>query len=200
MNDINDNRTKEILEYFDLFGTKIGFYAEGKPKLYTALGGILSIVSILISLISFFFYSLDDLKRVSPTTTSSSIPSEGYRKVKFNEEKIWIPIRISDYYYNFLNHEGLLYPDMQYHYVEKKKFSEAFDIKIKKLNYKLCNETSMVNLSDIYSISIPLDQLYCVDTDDLEIGGFWDADSLNYIKIDWYFCKNFENFSESNPN
>ena len=198
MNIIEENRAKEILECFDLFGTKMGFYAEKKPKFYTAFGGVLSIISILLSVLSFLLYSLDDLKRTSPTATSSSIPSEGYRKIKINEAKIWIPVRITDYYYNFINHEGLIYPDMRYYYVEKN--NEVYELKYKKLNYRLCNETSMQNKPDIYSINVPLNKLYCIDTDDLEIGGFWDASFLSFLKMDIYFCKNGENYNESNPN
>ena len=195
-----ENKTKEVLEYFDLFGTKIGFYAEGKPKFYTAFGGILSIISILISFAFFITYSLKDLKRVSPITTSSSISSEGYRKIKFNEEKIWIPIRITDFYYNFLKLDELVYPIIQYGYGERTNLNEVFKKKYKMLNYKLCNETSMINKPDIYSINVPLNQLYCIDTDDLEIGGFWDSTFVGFLRIDLYFCKNGENYSESNPN
>ena len=200
MNDINECKTKEILEYLDLFGTKIGFYAEGKPNFYTALGGILSIVSILISVASFLFYNLDNLKRVSPITSSTPIPSQGYRKIKFNEEKIWIPIKISDYYFNFVNHEGLIYPDIRYYYAERNNLNEPFEKKYKKLNYKLCNETTMANKPDIYSIKASLNQLYCIDSDDIEIGGFWDSTFIGYIKIDMYLCKNGENYNESNLN
>ena len=200
MSSIKENKIKEILECFDLFGTKIGFYAEGKSNFYTALGGILSIASIIMSIVSFLLFSLDDLKRVSPTTSSSSIPSEGYRKIKFNEEKIWIPIRISDYYYNYIDHEGLIYPDIRYYYGERSSLNEAFNIKFKKLDFKLCNETSMAKKPDIYSINFPLNQLYCIDADNLEIGGFWDSTFIGFIKIDLYFCKNGENYSENNPN
>ena len=199
MNNIEENRAREILECFDLFGTKIGFYVDGKPKFYTAFGGILSAVSILISVISLLLFRLDDLKRNSPTATSSSISSEGYRRIKFNKEKIWIPIRITDYYYNFINPEGLIYPDILYYYAEKSN-NETYKIKFKKLKYKLCNETSMANKPDIYTISAPLDQLYCIDTDDLEIGGFWGSKFFSFLKIDMYFCKNGENYSENNPN
>ena len=199
MNTAEENRAKEILECFDLFGTKMGFYADGKPKFYTSLGGILSILSILISILSLFYFSLDDLKRTSPITTFSYIPSEGYRKIKFNKEKIWIPVRITDYYYNYINHKELIYPDMQYYYVAKNKNND-FEIKVKKLNYKLCNETSMINKPDIYSISVPLNQLYCINADDLEIGGFWGLEFLSFLTIDMYLCKNFENYSENNPN
>ena len=199
MNTAEENRAKEILECFDLFGTKMGFYADGKPKFYTSLGGILSILSILISILSLFYFSLDDLKRTSPITTFSYIPSEGYRRIKFNEEKIWIPVRITDYYYNYINHKELIYPDMQYYYVAKNKNND-FEIKVKKLSYKLCNETSMINKPDIYSISVPLNQLYCINADDLEIGGFWGLEFLSFLTIDMYLCKNFENYSENNPN
>ena len=200
MSTVEEYKTKGILEYFDLFGTKMGFYTERKPKFYTALGGILSILSILIGVCSLLLSSIDDLKRISPITTSSSIPSKEYRKIKFKDEKIWIPVRITDYYYNFLKYGELIFPDMQYYYAERNNNSENFEIKFKKLNYKLCNETSMINKSDIYSISVPLNELYCIDTDELELGGFWDSDFLSFLKIDMYFCKNGENYSESNEN
>ena len=200
MSDINENKAKEIFEYLDLFGTKISFYAEGKPKFYSVLGGILSIASILISIISLMFYSLDDLKRISPITTSSSILSEGYHRVKFDKEKIWIPMRISDYYYDYVNHEELIYPVIQYGYAEKKYSNGSFERTFKKLNYKLCNDTSMANKTDIYLINVPLNQLYCIDSDDIEIGGFWDSDFIGFLQIDFYFCKNGENYNENNTN
>ena len=188
MSALNKDRTKEILEILDLFGTKIGFYCEGKPKFYTAFGGLLSIISILISIVSFFLFSLDDLKRVSPTTSSSSIPSAGYRKIKFEKEKIWIPMRITDYNYNFLSYEDLVYPVIQYIYAERNNFNEPFVRKYKKINYKLCNETSMVNKPDIYSINVPLNKLYCFDTDDLEIGGYWDS-TFKFFKNGYIFLQ-----------
>ena len=36
-----------LLKYIDCFGTKFNFYTERSRKLYTALGGILSFLSIL---------------------------------------------------------------------------------------------------------------------------------------------------------
>ena len=200
MSSKDENRAREILEYIDLFGTKIGFYAEGKPKFYTPLGGILSILSIIISVISFILFSLDDFKRVSPTTTLSSITPEEYHRIKFDEQKIWLPIRITDNYYNFINHTGLIYPEIRYYYAERNNLNETFEIKFKKLNYKLCSETSMANKTDIYKINIPLNQLYCIDTKDIEIGGFWDSTFFGYLKIDLYFCENGKNYDNNNSN
>ena len=159
MSTVEENRIKEIFEFLDLFGTKMGFYAERKPKFYTVLGGILSILSILISVVFFFLFSLDDLQRNSPIVTFSSISSAGYRKIKFKEEKIWIPIRIVDFYFNYVNHEQLVYPIIKHGFAKRSNLNEAFNIKFKKLNYKLCNETSMANKTDIYSINVSLHNL-----------------------------------------
>ena len=131
------DKAKEVLEYLDIFGIKPGFYTEGKSKLYTVLGGILSMTSIIISVIVFIFFSLDDFKRVSPNITSSSIPQAGYRKVKFGEEKIWIPMRIADYYENFVGHEGIIYPIIKYENAERTNDNEAFEIKSQYVKLKL---------------------------------------------------------------
>ena len=52
-----------IMQYLDLFGNKITFYNEKMPKLYTVTGGVFSIVSILVCIIIFISFSLQDLKR-----------------------------------------------------------------------------------------------------------------------------------------
>ena len=52
------------------------------------------------------------------------------------------------------------------------------------INYKLCNETSMVNASYLYMIDMKLDELYCIDMEDLYIGGNWDIDFLNFVQFD----------------
>ena len=105
------NRLFTILKYMDIFGTKYTLFSNRRPKLYTVTGGIFTIISIFFCILIPVLFTLDDLKRVSPVTTVSSIPSKGYRKIKFGKEKIWIPWRIVDYNDNiYINHTGLLFP------------------------------------------------------------------------------------------
>ena len=193
--------TEIILEYLDLFGTKLTFYTDKKPKLYTINGGILSIISIILCIMCFLLFSFDDFDRKFPITTTSSIPSEGYRKVKFGKEKIWIPWRIVDYNNNeYVNHTGLLFPIIYYYSGVKDKITKNFDLTSKILDYKLCSETSMANEKNIYQITIPLDQIYCIEMDDLDMGGSWITDYINYIQFDLYYCKDGINYDEKNPN
>ena len=187
-----------IIKYLDVFGTRFTFYTENNPKLYTLTGGILSIISIFVCILSFFIFSFDDLNRKYPITTTS-YSSEGLKSIKAGKEKIWIPWRIVDYNNNeYVNHTGILYPII-YH------ISGIKDSKTKKyiynttiLNYKLCSETSMVNKSEIYHITIPLNEIYCIDMDDFYLGGSWLDEYINYIEFDLYYCKNGINYDENN--
>ena len=189
-----------FIKYIDLFGTKCTFYNEKMPKLYTVTGGIFSIISILVCILIFIIFSLDDLKRKTPITTISSIPSEGYRKIKFGKEKIWIPWRINDYNNNkIVNHTGLLFPIIYYFSGIKDKITKDFNMTTQLLNYKLCNETSMASKNNILQITAPLSELYCIDMDNLDMGGSWISEYINYIQFDLYYCKDGINYDKNNP-
>ena len=169
------------------------------PKLYTVTGGIFTIISLFLCLLIFIIFSLDDLKRTFPSTSISHIPSEGYRKIKFGEEKIWIPWRIVDYNNNeFINHTGLLYPIISYISGTKIKNSKDFNLTKKILNYKLCNETSMINENNIYQITVPLNELYCIDMEDLDMGGSWITEFIYYIKFEIFYCEDGIDYNETN--
>ena len=193
--------TIKIIKYLDLFGTRCTFYSEKMPKLYTITGGIFTILSIFVNLLIFAIFSFNDIYRKYPNSTTSFIPSEGYRKIKFGEEKIWIPWRIVDYNNNeFVNHSGLLYPIIYYYSGIKNKNSKDFNLTFTTLNYTLCSETSMGRKSNIYQITVPLNELYCIDMDDLDMGGSWISEFINYIQFDLYYCENGINYDETNSN
>ena len=65
------------------------------------------------------------------------------------------------------------------------------------LNYTLCNETSMTNITDHFMINITLDNLYCIDMEELEMGGNWQTSFINYIEFDLYICENGIDYNES---
>ena len=190
--------TKEILEYFDLFGAKFNFYIEGKQKLYTIFGGTFSIFSILICISIFAVFNLSDFKRENPTTSVFKKNCNTFHKIKFGEEKIWIPWRIVDYNDNYFNHSGIFYPIINYYYRENKNDPEKNIIKSEKLNYKLCSETSMINKSDIYNINLPLNELYCIDMDNIYMGGSWINSFLYYIEFNIFLCEDDNDNNEIN--
>ena len=183
----------------DLFGSRFTFYSEKMPKLYTSTGGMLSIISLIACILIFIICHFDDMKRKYPYTITSNIPYGEDKIIKFGKEKIWIPWRIVDYNNNeFINHTGLLYPIITYYSGRKIPDSKEFNFTKKILNYKLCNETSMSNKDNIYTIKIPLDELFCIDMEDLEMGGSWISEFINYIQFDLYYCEDGIDYDESN--
>ena len=187
-----------LLKYIDVFGTKFTFYTNKKPRLYTMTGGVLSSISILVCILTFIFFSSDDLNRKFPNTSTSST-YEGYKKIKFGKEKIWIPWRIVDYNNNkFINHTGLLFPIIYYYSGYKNKQTKTFNLTTKILNYKLCSETSMANEDFFYHITVPLNELYCIDMEDLDMGGSWISEFIDYVQFDLYFCQDGINYNENN--
>ena len=183
---------KEFLRYLDLFGTKCSFYTEQKQKLYTPLGGVLSIASISLSILIFIYININSFKREDQSIISTSIKEENH-KIKFNEEKIWIPWKISNYINDKLfNYTGILQPVIKYYYKENNtKF------KSKNISYKSCNETSMINMPENFLIDSSLDQLNCIDMDDLFMGGKFSSDFFYYVEFSLYICNNEINYDNN---
>ena len=55
----------------------------------------------------------------------------------------------------------------------------------------------MVKKPEIYKIGVPLDQLYCINMDDLDMGGSWNSNFLNYVQMDLYLCENGTEYNEN---
>ena len=194
---INDVKY-EILKYLDIFGTTFTFYIEKHRKYYTTLGGVLSVISIFIGIIVFVFISIDDFMHNNPISTTST-SEEGHKNIKFGNEKVWIPWRIRDFGGKTINHIDLLYPII-YYYQGNRNATNYMNIKYRHIDYKLCNETLMKNNSENFIIDMNLDQLFCIDMEELDVGGSWDSNFLNLITLDLYNCKDGIDYDENNPN
>ena len=190
-------KVSKVISYCDIFGARFNFYIEKNRKLYTPLGGILTILSLIFSMIIFIHIYLDDFSHNNPNTTTS-IEKENSRKIKSKEEKIWVPWRIRDFEGRTINHTNILFPIIYYYKGIRNNELKGMKLTYEYVNYKLCNETSMINNSDLYIIDIELDQLYCIDMEDLIIGGSWDSDFLFVIQFDIYACKNGIDYDENN--
>ena len=188
-----------LLKYLDCFGARFNFYIERNRKLYTPLGGILTLLSYIFGILIFIYINLDDFLHNLPNSTTST-ERNNHTKIKFKEEKIWIPWRIRDFGGKTINHTNFLYPIIYYYKGRRDNELKSMIISYEYINYKLCNETSMVNNSDLYMIDIELDQLYCIDMEELDMGGSWDSDFLFLVTFDLYACKNGIDYDENNKN
>ena len=189
----------EALKYFDCFGTNFTFYTEKNRKYYTSFGGVLSLLSIIVGILVFIFINIEDFLHNAPITTTSTV-KEKYKNITFIEEKIWIPWRIRDYNSKSVNHKGLLFPIIYYYKGFRNDDTSGLALTYTTINYSLCNETSMAKLPNSYIIDISLDQLYCIDMEELDMGGSFDINFINYVEFDLYACKEGIDYDEGNPN
>ena len=188
---------KKFLTLCDFYGEHFHWYIGFKPKYYTFTGGIFSILSFFAFIIIFVSLGYKDFKRNYPISNTSTIPPTGYRNIKFGEEKLYLPWRIIDYDENSLNISGIIYPRIYYFTVQPDNITGQLVTKFNLINYKLCNETSMKYLGKEYLIDIPIETLYCIDMEDLKVGGSWNSDFLNFIRFDLYMCEDGIDYNES---
>ena len=189
---------KKFLTLCDFYGEHFHWYIGFKPKYYTYIGGIFSILSFFSFIIIFVVLGYNDFKRKYPISNTSAIPTTGYRNIEIGEEKLYLPWRIIDYDENSININGIIYPRIYYFSVQRDNITGQTITKSSLINYKLCNETSMKYLGKEYIIDIPIDTLYCIDMEDLKVGGSWNKDFLNFIRFDLYMCENAIDYNESN--
>ena len=188
---------KNLIKLWDFYGTEFHWYFDNKPKYYTSYGGILSIMTILCCIAAFIIFGFEDFEKLHPISSISNIPPLVHKNIKFGKEKLCLPWRIMDYGDTFINHKGILYPRIYYFTNKYNNKTGIMETYYDLLNYTLCNETSMKNLGSDFLIDLPLDKLFCIDMEDLNMGGSWNSDYVNYIRLDLNLCENGKDYNES---
>ena len=188
----------DFIKCMDFFSIKFSFYTNNQPHNQSIFGGIMTFIYLIICILVIVISGYDDLIKLNPITTESEIPYTERKLVIMNKENIYIPFRMVNYENKFIDHRGILY--IVPYLIEGNFVSEkGMELKYTLLNYKFCNETSMVNRPDIYRIDIPLNQLFCFERNDILFGGNWNHKFLNYIEINLYLCEEGIAFNSSDP-
>ena len=186
----------DFIKYIDFFSIKFSFYTNNQPHNQSFFGGIMTFLYVMFCILILILFGYDDLEKLNPITTVSEIPDSERKLVNMNDEKIYIPFRIVNYENKFVDHREILY--IVPYLIEGRFNNEiGMDLKYTLLNYKLCNETSLVNRPENYKIDVPLNQLFCLEKDNILFGGNWNHYFLNYIEINLYLCEEGIAFNSS---
>ena len=183
----------EFLTSLDFFGSYLHWYVNHKKKVYTPLGGVLTSISSIICVSLLVYLFREFFSRKDPQITENDDISYEFKKIKFGEEKIYIPWTIGDYHTHYVNFTGWIYPIIYYYYGEKDKITNEMFYNYKILNYTYCNETKLnknVYFNDYY---VDYDKLYCINMEDLIMGGNYFHDFVYHIQFEFYLCEDGAN-------
>ena len=153
-------------------------------------------IYILVCVGIFIFFSYEDINHLNPISSISEITDIKPRTINIKNEKIWLPFRIVTDENKYIDHRGILYI-IPYYIEGKYNDKVGMELNYHLLNYKLCNETSMANNPEKFKIDVPLNELFCIEQDDILLGGNWNGNYINYIEINLYLCKEQIYFNES---
>ena len=186
----------DFIKYIDSFGIKFHFYTNNQPNHQNIFGGIMTFIYVLICIGIFITFSYNDIYRLNPISSISEITDRKPRTVNLKNEKIWLPFRIVIDNNKYIDHRGILYI---FPYLVEGIYNNEFGMELKYhlLKYKLCNETSMANKPDNYKIDVPLNELFCIDQDDIPFGGNWNGNYINYLEINLFLCEEGIYFNSS---
>ena len=178
----------DYIKYIDSFGIRFHFYTNNQPTHQNVFGGIMTTIYILVCVGIFIFFSYEDINHLNPISSISEITDIKPRTINIKNEKIWLPFRIVTDENKYIDHRGILYI-IPYYIEGKYNDKVGMELNYHLLNYKLCNETSMANNPEKFKIDVPLNELFCIEQDDILLGGNWNGNYINYIEINLYLCK-----------
>ena len=184
---------KSMLTYIDIFGTKFHFLTYQKMKFQTWIGGIITIITFLLTIILIFIFEEDFFFRKNPVYYYSNIIDK-YEKINLSKEKVMIAFRLEDKNGMKINSDNILYP-MIYYYSSSSNTNNNYSEKY--IPYRKCKEK---DFEDNENLILKYGELYCIEWENLTFGGNWGNDFLYYFEIRLFYCKNGENYSFNNSN
>ena len=179
-----------FLKEIDIFGAKFNFTILGKTHYNTKFGGILTLITVALSLIFTLLFGSDMFFRKNPKVIIERIVPDNYDFKYYNVSSFPFYWTLLDSYNNLVNFTDFLYPISilyVYNYNSSKNLLELNDTVI--LPNKKCTK-KMVNNNDNFE-NLGLNNYYCIDWTDspYPLGGYWDStDSVYSFQQTFLFC------------
>ncbi len=189
---------KSALIKCDAYGTNFHFYVNHHKKYKAFYGGILTIFTIILLIISIIVFGSNFFQRKNPTITSSSVNGE-YSIINLKQEKLLIAFRLEDLDGNFMDFTNKIYPRIYYYSrdIDNNTLSYRSTDNGQYLSYHICNDS---DYEDDFNLTQHYGQLFCIDWNNNKFGGYWDNNFLFYFEIRLYYCKDGQSYTKNNTN
>ena len=184
-----------FFEKIDLLGSKFHFYDGVSLKRRTVIGGILTIILGIISIIFFLIFGKDLFMRTNPNITISIQNDSIYEYIDLKQENIIFAFRIEDHNGHYINETNILYIKIYYYSSEPdnegkyRSYSHG-----EYINYHICTDDDLKieNLTKYYGT------LFCAEFGGKKFGGNWYNPYMHLFEFQIFYCKNGSKYSINN--
>jgi len=188
------NNKIKFFQNFDFFGNLFNFTINKETKFKTTFGAILSLITLILIIVTCFFFGKDFYYRTNPKVLSQKKVSENYTKINISSRNLTIFWRMEDEEGTEIDFSGILYPVLYYSSMEKNNQTKNLEFAMpqKNLKMKRCNETLIEGHFEKFQSP---DQWYCMDfdTENLLLGENWDGNFLYYFEFTLNVCNRDKN-------
>ena len=189
-------KSKNLIHYFlilDSFGVGINFYLEGYKDYRSQLGGFITLVIYVITIICGIIFSKNLLQRVNPSVSTTSANYPNPEKILYPNNTFFI-LGITVDSLPFINES--IYRPIAYINTKVNGSEElmrqniSVDLCDKVLNedYKYYDVIKHLNLSNFYCIDLNQNNKSSINNEELYINEFWGNDGFRMLQIKIFNC------------
>jgi len=133
----------KFFQQFNIFRNLFSFTINKQTKFKTNLGAILSLITLIVIIVTCFFFGKDFYHRTNPKVLSQKTVPEDFPKMNISSRNLTISWRIEEEFGNELDFSGILFPVFKYLHFEKNNHTKILEFakSQKNLKMKRCNET-----------------------------------------------------------
>ena len=184
------------LEKLDIFySTDFKFSVFKKPSFKTPLGGVLSIMTLALSVVVSFYFGQDLFYGTNPKVYYNQVITETYPSFNLTKDNFLIYYQIQDGYGIPLQTKPNLYFHTYYQQAKVNGVGNPVFYNSTYINSTPCDMNQVGNSN--YFKSKNMSQFNCLNLTNpdsektgYEIGGYWDGDFVNYFYMELSFCQN----------
>jgi hypothetical protein len=184
----------------DIFGKKFHLNVIGETSYQTHLGAILSILAYSSIIFLFFILGRNFYERENPfASMSKTLNPEGYFNYTLNASSFVFGFNVQDQNGNIQVRPEHFYIEPRYILYKVNSDGTVSKLVDKVIGYHKCKAEDF-NYNQAFNLD-KVSNYYCFDnytTQNIEIGGLWDADVFSYIKIKLKNCAQGGEFNKKN--
>lgn len=187
----------KFLSRLDLSSTNISFFYKGKKSISSSFGGVLSMISMILLILLVLGFGRDFYLRINPYVFFSKLDTGEYQNATLSKSNFTLAFRLEDSNAIRVDPDGLsFYFRVIYENYFRNHTTGQLELTNQQvLPYRDCT------IDDVFFEDFgkkDFAYFFCIDFDEIELGGFWDTYFLSLLYINYYKCNQDNPYTSRN--